>query len=146
MNQVNHMLPEGWKGKGGESRGMESGLISITERWKGRKYSIVLEKLKLLEGWKQEADFLKEALIDWIDENEVETLVEEGEDIVDGIEAMELNKEPGICEEVLIGATEIITSIIVARGMENERIAPVFLKDGKVGRADYMMKMREDLR
>ena len=146
-------VPEGWKEEGMEkTRGMESDLRSITNRWKDGKYSIVLEKMKLMEGWKQEAGFLKDALVDWINENEIDTLIEEGEDIVDGIETMELNEEPGISEGVLMDATEIITSIIVARGMETDRIAPIFLQDGKktrvkrVGRAENMIKMREEMR
>ena len=59
----------------------------------------------------------------------IETLIEEGEDIIDGIEVMKTNNEPGVTEEILMDATEIITSIIVARGVETERIATIFLKD-----------------
>ena len=58
--------------------------------------------MKLIEGWKQEASFLKEALTEWIVEDEIETLIEEGEDIIDGIEAMKVNKEPGIPDEILL--------------------------------------------
>ena len=49
-------------------------------------------------------------------------------------------------------ATEIITSIIVAKRMETDKIAPIFLQDRKqtrmkeAGRAEKMMKMREELR
>ena len=60
--------------------------------------------------------------------------------------------DSGVTEEVLIDATEIITTIIVARGMEAQRIATIFQKAGskaservKIGRAEGIMKMREEM-
>ena len=46
----------------------------------------------MLESWKNDKEDksgVKESLIDWILENEVSTLVEEGEDILDGLEMMQ---------------------------------------------------------
>jgi hypothetical protein len=43
-----------------------------------------------------------------------------------------LNEEgSGVTEEVLVDATEIITAILVARGLETQRVAPLFQKAGK---------------
>ena len=66
-------IPEGWK--------------FIMERWKEGGYKIVLAKLELTDGWSEDAKYIKEALIEWMTENEVTTMVEEGEDILDGVYA-----------------------------------------------------------
>ena len=54
----------------------------------------------------------------------------------------------------MVDATEIITSIIVTRGLETKRVAPLFQEAGRqttdkirrIGRAEGMMKMREEMR
>ena len=87
-------------------------------------------------------------------ENEVTTMVEEGEDIMDGLESMLTEEGSGVTEEVLIDATEIITAIIVAGEKKPQGIAPLFQKAGKLttgrirktGRAEGMVRMREELR
>ena len=85
-------------------------------------------------------------------ENKESTLVEEGEDILDGLEMMEEMKE--ISETFLLDWTEIITSIIVARNMEAGNTMPTFQKDGKddstkgmtrICRAGNMIKIRKEL-
>ena len=60
----------------------------------------------------------------------------------------------GVTNEVLLDATEIVTAVIVARGMDKKGVARIFQKAGewdtkkmkKVGRAEGMKKMREELR
>ena len=87
-------------------------------------------------------------------ENKTETLVEEGEDILDGLEAMNGDETGEVTEEILMDAAEIITAIIVARDVETSKVAPIFQKDGKrtaskirrIGRAEGMRRMREELR
>ena len=83
----------------------------------------MLEKIELMEGWKGEARYIKAALLEWMVENEETTMMEESEDILDGLESMLTEEGSGVTEEVLIDATEIITTIIVARGMKTQRIA-----------------------
>ena len=90
-------IPEGWK--------------FIMERWKEGGYKIVLDKLELTDGWTEDAKYIKEALIEWMTENEVTTMVEEGEDILDGLESMLTEEGSGATEEVLMDATEVITAI-----------------------------------
>ena len=86
-------------------------------------------------------------------ENEETTMLEDSEDILDGLESMLTDEGRGVTVDVLTDATEIITTIIVARGMETHRIAPKFQKAGsqtsdrvrRIGRAEGMMKMREEM-
>ena len=82
----------------------------------------------------------------------MDTLIEEGEDILDGLEIMEGVGE--VSRELLMDTTEIITSIIVARNMRYDQEMPTFLKDGtrestknisRIGRARSMAKIREEL-
>ena len=84
-------------------------------------------------------------------ENEMVTLIEEGEDILDGLETMLEDEGSGVSTEVLIDTTDIITAIILAGEIQPKKLAPIFLKDGKqvlrkTGRAGSMIKMREELR
>ena len=178
MSQIT--IPEGWKNQnpdegnviygpdgqmthnnssrlvtsGEPPRGLEMDEQIISKRWKGGVYEIVLEKLELMKDWDHEAEYIKAALLEWMVENEETTMMEEGEDIQDGLESMLTEDGTGVTDEVLIDATEIITTIIVARGMETQRIAPIFQKAGfkaservnRIGRAEGMMKMREEMR
>ena len=113
----------------------------------------MLEKLDLMRGWTGKAEYIKTALLEWRAGNEETTLIEEGEDVLDGLESMLEEDDSGVNEEVLTDATEIITTIIVARGMETQRVAPMFQKTGskvservrRTGRAEGMMKMREEM-
>jgi hypothetical protein len=170
-------IPEGWKPKTGntegktmsveageDSRGMESQRSTVKTmkdlerildlRWLKSEYSLVLGKLTLSRRWLRDSDNVKYALWEWMAENEVETLAEEGEDILDGLETMNMEEGSGVSDEVLMDATEIITAIIVARGLESERVAPIFQKDGKeitsrinrIGRAEGIIRMREEMR
>ena len=90
----------------------------------------------------------------WMAENEVSTMIEESEDILDGLESMLAEEGSGVTEEVLIDATEIITAIIVAGEMKTQGIAPLFQKAGKLttgrirktDRAEGMVKIREEMR
>ena len=49
-------------------------------------------------------------------DNEVLALIEEGEDILDGLETTEDGS--GVSEEILMDSNGIITAIIVARALE----------------------------
>jgi hypothetical protein len=71
-----------------------------------------------VKGWESEAEYIKDALLEWMVKNEETTMMEEGEDILDGLESMLTEDGSGVTDEVLIDATEIITTIIVARGMD----------------------------
>ena len=59
-----------------------------------------------------------------------------------------------VSDDVLMDATEVITAILVARGLETSRVAPIFQKDGRtmtekisrIGRAEGMTRMREEMR
>ena len=49
---------------------------------------MVLEKLKIMNGWQSECKNMRESIVEWLSENEETTLIEEGEDILDGLEMM----------------------------------------------------------
>ena len=60
-------------------------------RWAGTDYEIVVEKLEMMTGREEGSDTegILESVLDWMIENDEVTLVEEGEDILDGLEMME---------------------------------------------------------
>ena len=62
-------------------------------------------------------------------ENDEITLVEEGEDILDGLEMMEEDGE--IAGDLLLDSTEIIT-MIIARNLCSDRIPVTFQQAGKM--------------
>ena len=168
-----HDVPEGWKVKAGKQRGKTvpspetrrleilstAGMIilelqTVLEmRWKDSEYRVVLDKMKLSKSCPEESMPIMEAIWSWMAEHEVITLVEVGEDILDGLEAMLVEESSGVSEDVLMDATEVITAILVARGLETSRLAPIFQKDGRsmtekisrIGRAVGMIRMREEM-
>ena len=73
------------------SNRLESKIEKLRMKWAGSEYEIVLEKLEMLESWKTEEDAhgVKEEMLDWMISNKEVTLMEEGEDILDGLEVME---------------------------------------------------------
>ena len=149
-------LPERWKSKDSNYPArLETQLDQLRMKWTGSSYEIILEKLEMLKSWQEEGnEEVKEAIIEWMITNDVETLVEEGEDILDGLETMESLGE--VSDNLLLDSTELITSIIVARRMETDQELPAFQKDGneenaasrnisRISRASSMIKIREEL-
>ena len=126
----------------------------MKERWGGTNYKIVLEKMEVMSTWPGDCESIREALMSWMVENKDVTLIEEGEDILDGLEAMHAEEGSEVSEEILMDATEVITAIIVAKGLETKRVAPIFQKGGilttdrikRIGRAEGMIRMREEMR
>ena len=90
---------------------------SLTVRWSGTEYELVLEKLNNLNLWPKECGNMKESLKDLLIENDETTLIEEGEDILDGLELMMDNKEEGMTMETLMDVTEIITTLLIWRSL-----------------------------
>ena len=115
---------------------------------------MVLDKLKNVNLWHSDCDNMKESLKDWLVENDETTLIEEGEDILDGLELMMDNKEEGMTMETLMDVTEIVTTLLIGKSLTSKKIAPVFRKAGastsgrikRIGRAEGMKKMRDELR
>ena len=164
--------PEGWKSQNPDEgevvdqitskdkgdKGLEEILEEILDelrmKWAGTSYEIVLEKLEMLDSWKGsegESD-IKNAIIEWMLENDVSTLMEEGEDILDGLELMTESGE--VSTSLLIDCTEIITTLIVARKLDSEEVMPTFQKAGtqdqrkkltRQNRAKSMNKIRKEL-
>ena len=136
------------------SRRMEIGIEHLTKKWRNSQLRLVIEKLNLMKGWCEEVWEVRSALLEWMLENDTEVLVDEGEDILDGLEMMEQENSSGVTENIMIDATEIITAIIVANGLDTQRVAPIFQEDGKkttekikrIGRAEGMIRMREEMR
>ena len=90
---------------GEPSRGLEMDEKIISKWWKGGVYEIVLEKLELIKGWKDDAEYIKAAWLEFMVENKETTMMEEGEDILDGLESMLTEDGSGVTEDVLIDAT-----------------------------------------
>ena len=108
----------------------------------------------MLDSWKNSEDNdVKNGLVDWMFENDTSTLMEEGEDILDGLEMMA--KAGEVSDKLLIDCTDLITTLIVARNLDDEEMMPAFQKDGKStlrnkkltrqSRAENMMKIRKEL-
>ena len=159
-------LPDGWKTDHQKrceddknySERLETKMDQLRMKWAGTGYEIILEKLEMMESWKEGMDNdmeIKEAVLDWMTTNDEDTLVEEGEDILDGLEVMEDLGEVSI--RLLMDSTELITSVILARGLIDGQDMPTFQKDGndvspasrnisRKSRANSMIKIREELR
>ena len=90
---------------------------------------MVLEKVKRMEGWKEESWMVRDNLVEWLVNNKERRLVEEAEDILDGLEQMVEDGDMGMEEELLIEATEVVTSVVLAWNLDVERIT--FVKAGK---------------
>ena len=65
---------------------MEKKLDELRIKWAGINYEIVWEKLEMLDSWKNSEG--ESNVKEWMVENEESTLMEEGEDILDGLEMM----------------------------------------------------------
>ena len=98
------------------------------------------------------AKMIRVEIIDWMLNNKEVTLVEEGEDILDGLEQM---MEWKISGTLLLDSTEIITALIVARNMDVDTEMPTFQQVGnqdstkrlsRVRRAENMMKVRDEMK
>ena len=138
------------------SRRMETKHDKLRMKWAGTDYEIVTEKLEGMANWMEEENQeIKESLMDWMLDNDELTLVEEGEDILDGLEMME--KDGEIAGDLLLDSTEIIT-MIIARNLCSDRIPVTFQQarknkpfpvDGNqkescaTRRVESMKKMRE---
>ena len=133
---------------------MESKLDELRMKWAGSNYEVVLEKLEMMESWKNsEGDSsVKVALIEWMVENDESTLMEEGEDILDGLELMADSGE--VSSTLLLDCTEMITTLIVARNLDDEEVMPTFQKAGtqnpkkkltRQSRAESMTTIRKEL-
>ena len=109
---------------GRASKGIDNNMKFLEENWGTGDYKLVLEKIELTKRWPDEAQEVKEELMEWMTENEITTMVEEGEDILDGLEAMLTEETSEVTDEVLMDAREIITAITVAFRLETHRMAP----------------------
>ena len=82
-----------------------------------------------MRDWKDETVEVRDTLIEWLINNGERRLVEEAEDILDGLEERTKDGEMGMTEELLLEATEIVTSVVIAWNMDLERVS--FMKDGQ---------------
>ena len=85
-----------------------------------------MEKLKNINMWPNYGDNIKESLVDWLTENDETILIGEGEDILDGLELIMDNKEEGITMETMMDLTEVITTLLIGKGLTSMKISPVF--------------------
>ena len=139
---------------------MEKQITKLEKRWKQTDFEIVLEPINELKGMGNECKEVIDILMEWMINNNECRLVEEAEDMLDGLEDMLVAKEMSMTEEILVKATAVITTIVVARNMDLGKIGTLtfqkegeqnqsFQKDGsqtrRVGRGESMKRMREEL-
>ena len=126
----------------------------LRRKWAGSELEIVVEKTEMLSSWKGSKsvndDMIKEELLDRMLDNDQEILMEEGEDILDGLEGMVEADE--ISDELLLDTTEMITALIIARGSIEDMptFTQVMSRDPsrtflRMNRAENMIKMRKSL-
>ena len=149
-------LTEGWTGAdlSGEVGEPSTWLDEMTSRWKNTEFSIVLDRLSVVNNWPAECKEIKESFTSWLMENDETTLVEEGEDILDGMEVLRDGNEGGVTDEMLMDVTDIITSILIGSSWKVKKVAPIFRNAGeqtrerikRIGRAEGMKKMRDEIR
>ena len=111
-------------------------------RWSTTNYKLVLEEIDLMDGSPDRYDSLKEVLISWMVDNKEDTLIEEGKDILDGMETLLTEDGSEISEEIIKDTTEMITTIVVCRDLELVNAAPIFQQAGKV-RIERMNRLRK---
>ena len=104
---------------------------------------------RMMDSWPEGSEEIKVAITDWLAENEVDTLIEEGEDILDGLECMNSEGTDGVTDDVLLDVTEIVSAVIVAKDLDKPKVASIFQMAGegtkkikRLGRAEGMKKMR----
>ena len=57
---------------------------------------------------------VRNTLLEWLVNNRERRLVEEAEDILDGLEKLTEEGEMGMTEELLLETTEIVTAVVVS--------------------------------
>ena len=139
------------------SRRLDKQLEKLRVRWKETEYRIVLEALEQAREWPEEVHEVRDNLIEWMINNREMRLVEEAEDMLDGLECLAEASEMGVTNNILMEATEIITAVVLARNLDMEKVSfqmdgeeeLLFQEDGnyprRVGRAAGMMKVKEEL-
>ena len=103
---------------------------------------MVMNKVDLMDGWPESNNSLKGALLIWMVENKEEVLIEEGEDILDGMETLIGNDGSEVSEDIIMDTTEIITAIVISRDLELVKAAPLFQQAGAV-RLERMSRLRK---
>ena len=123
------VVDEGNECIGNYSSRLEKQTKKLSKRWTGTEYEMVLEKVKKMEGWKEESWMVRDNLMEWLVNNKERRLVEEAEDIPDVMEQLVEEGGMGLNEILLVEATEIITSVVLAWNLDVERIT--FVNAGK---------------
>ena len=140
------------------TRRMDNQILKLEKRWKKTEFEVVLGPISELRTLSEDCKDVVDNIMEWMVNNNESRLVEEAEDMIDGLEEMTATKEMSMTEEVLMKATEIITAIVVARNMDLGKV-PSFQKagepsqsfqlDGKrtrrVGRGESMKRIRDEL-
>ena len=85
-----------------------------------------------MDGSPDRYDSLKEALLSWMVDNKEVTLIEEGKDILNGMETLLTEDGSEVSEDIIKDTTEMITTIVVCRDLELVNAAPIFQQVGKV--------------
>ena len=75
-----------------------------------------------MQEWEGESVEVRNILMEWLINNKERRLVEEAEDILDGLEQLAEAGEMGMTKELLLEATEIVTAVVVAWKIDVERV------------------------
>ena len=60
------VMDEGDECVGNYSSRMEKQIKKLSKRWTGTEYEMVLEKVKKMEGWKEESWMVRDNLMEWL--------------------------------------------------------------------------------
>ena len=101
------------------------------------EFEVALGPIRELRTLSEDCKDVVDNIMEWMVNNNESRLVEEAEDMIDGLEEMTATKEMSMTEEVLMKATEIITAIVVARNMDLGKV-PSFQKAGEPEQSGQM--------
>jgi hypothetical protein len=79
-------------------------------KWRGTPYDVILNKCTKVALWKEEHKDVGETFLSWLLDHDAKTLVEEGMDIMEGLEGMWTGRGN---VEMLKDTIDIITSVVV---------------------------------
>ena len=97
---------------------------------KETEYRIVLDALEQTQRLPEEAKEVRVNLLEWMINNKEMRLMEEAEDMLDGLEDLKEAGEMGMTNNILMETTEVITALVLAKNPDMEKITIAGLLSG----------------
>ena len=89
---------------------IQAALLSLEKKWSDTPYTVILKKCSRISLWESKHEDVGETFLFWLLEHDPEVLVEEGMDIMEGLEGIWTEKEN---VGMLRDSIDIITSVVV---------------------------------